>query len=554
MISCLKKLNLIFIIKCSLIVCVHANVTKNSFDLPYKKTIIMNSKLILILCLLFIGCGKSTQKKQNQTPNIIFIMSDDHTSQAWGIYGGVLEKYAINQNIKRLAAEGVVLENVFCTNSICVPSRASILTGQYSHKNQVYTLSDALDANQLNVAQLIKRSGYQTALIGKWHLKDKPSGFDHFNILPGQGRYHNPILKNDDNWEYGNKGGKEFKGFSADVIMDESLKWLDQRDKEKPFMLMTHFKATHEPFDYPERFKNLFEYDTIPEPISLLDFDRRHSGRSFDGQILEILAERWRQASIKNNGRYPGLPFDTDGLDATHSRKKTYQKFVKDFLKSAAAIDDNIGRILNYLDENGLNDNTLIIYTSDQGYFLGEHGMFDKRMFLEESARMPFVIRFPKEIPAGKRIDDIVLNIDFPSLLLDYAGIPQPEQFQGESFRKNLKMEATDQWRDKMYYRYYAHALNRPAHLGIRTNHYKLIFYYGLSLGMKGTYTDQATPPAWEFYDLINDPLELKNQYNNPEFKNIIAELKKDLVELREQNGDAQTDGADMKKVIQENW
>ena len=336
--------------------------------------------------------------------------------------------------------------------------------------------------------------------------------------------------------------------------MDESLKWLDQRDKEKPFMLMTHFKATHEPFDYPERFKNLFEYDTIPEPISLLDFDRRDSGRSFDGQILEILAERWRQASIKNNGRYPGLPFETDGMDATQSRKKTYQKFVKDFLKSAAAIDDNIGRMLNYLDENGLIDNTLIIYTSDQGYFLGEHGMFDKRMFLEESARMPFVIRFPKEIPAGKRIDDIVLNIDFPSLLLDYAGIPQPEQFQGESFRKNLKMEATDQWRDKMYYRYYAHALNRPAHLGIRTNHYKLIFYYGLSLGMKGTYTDQATPPAWEFYDLINDPLELKNQYNNPEFKNIIAELKKDLVELREQNGDAQTDGAEMKKVIQENW
>ena len=209
---------------------------------------------------------------------------------------------------------------------------------------------------------------------------------------------------------------------------------------------------------------------------------------------------------------------------------------------------------LNYLDENDLTDNTLIIYTSDQGYFLGEHGMFDKRMFLEESARMPFVIRYPKEIPAGKRVEDIILNIDFPSLLLDYAGIPQPEQFQGESFRKNLIKETPDQWRDKMYYRYYAHALNRPAHLGIRTDRYKLIFYYGLPLGMKGTYTDQATPPAWEFFDLINDPLELKNQYTNPQFKTTIMGLKKDLVELREQYGDAQTDGKEMKKVIQENW
>ena len=514
----------------------------------------MNSKLIFILCLLFIGCGKTTKKKQNQTPNIIFIMSDDHTSQAWGIYGGVLEQYAVNQNIKRLADEGVVLNNAFCTNSICVPSRASILTGKYSHKNQVYTLTDVLHSNQLSVAQLIQKSGYQTALIGKWHLKDKPSGFDFFNILPGQGRYNNPVLKNSDNWEYGNKGGTEYKGFSSDVIMDESLKWLDQRDKEKPFMLMTHFKATHEPFDYPERFKNFFENDTIPEPVSLLDFERQKSGRSFDGQILEILAERWRQASIKNNGRYPGLPFDTDGLDATQARKKTYQKFVKDFLKSAAAIDFNIGRMLNYLDENGLTENTLIIYTSDQGYFLGEHGMFDKRMFLEESARMPFVIRYPKEIPAGKRIDDIILNIDFPSLLLDYAGIPQPKEFQGESFRKNLIKETPDQWRDKMYYRYYAHSLNRPAHFGIRTDRFKLIFYYGLSLGMNGTYTNQATPPEWEFYDLLNDPLELKNQYNNPQFKTTIMKLKKDLVELREKYGDAPTDGAEMKKVIQENW
>ena len=456
-------------------------------------------------------------------------MSDDHTSQAWGIYGGVLEEFAVNKNIKRLASEGLVLDNAFCTNSICVPSRASILTGQYSHKNQVYTLTDALDPDRKNVAQLLQKSGYQTALVGKWHLKDKPSGFDFFNVLPGQGRYHNPKLKNNDNWEYGNKGGEVYQGFSSDVIMDESLKWLEDRDKEKPFMLMTHFKATHEPFDYPERFKDLFVNDTLPEPISLMDFDPKQSGRSFEGQILEILAERWRIATKKDMDRYPGLPFDTEGLNAEQIRKKTYQKFVKDFLRCAAAIDDNIGKMLDYLDANNLAENTIIIYTADQGYFMGEHGMFDKRMFLEESARMPFVIRYPKEIPAGKRVDDIVLNIDFPSLMLDYADVAQPETFQGQSFRKNLIMETPEDWRDKMYYRYYAHALNRPAHLGIRTERYKLIFYYGLSLGMKGTYSNQATPPAWEFYDLENDPAELKNQYDNPEYKTIIQKLKKEL-------------------------
>ncbi len=507
-----------------------------------------------LLVIIILGCSTSQLKNVDQRPNIIFVMSDDHTSQAWGVYGGVLEDYAVNQNIKRIAAEGVVLDKAFCTNSICVPSRASILTGQYSNKNQVYTLTDALQTEQQNVAQLIKKSGYQTALIGKWHLKEKPSGFDYFNVLPGQGRYQNPKLKNNENWQDGKEGGKEYKGFSADVIMEESLKWLDQRDKENPFMMMTHFKATHEPFDYPERFKNLFEDDTLPEPISLMDFDPNSSGRSFKGQILEILAERWRQASLKNKDNYPGLPFYTEGLDAIEVRKKTYQKFVKDFLRSAAAIDDNIGKMLNYLDDNGLTENTIIVYTADQGYFLGEHGMFDKRMFLEESARMPFVIRYPKELPAGKRLEDIILNIDFPSLLLDYAEVPQPKTFQGESFRKNLSMDTPDHWRDKMYYRYYAHALNRPAHFGIRTGRYKLIFYYGLSLGLNGTYTNEATSPAWEFYDLENDPFELKNQYHDPEFESIIQKLKKDLIQLREQYGDLSTDGPEIKKVIQENW
>ncbi len=513
----------------------------------------MKIKLVFIITILVFSCNIPAEENQKR-PNIIFMMSDDHTSQAWGIYGGVLEKYAINHNIKRLAAEGVVLENAFCTNSICVPSRASILTGQYSHKNQVYTLTDALQPDQLNVAKILRKSGYQTALIGKWHLKKQPSGFDYFNVLPGQGRYNDPLLKDINNWEDGNKGGKVYEGFSSDVIMDESIKWLDRRDKNKPFMLMTHFKATHEPFDYPDRFKNLFNGETLPEPESLLDFYPGKSGRTFEGQILEILTERWTKATQTKSNRYPGLPFDTVGLDSIQIRKKTYQKFVKDFLRCAAAIDDNIGKMLDYLEENNLADNTVIIYTADQGYFLGEHGMMDKRMFLEESLRMPFVIKYSKEVPANKRIDDIILNIDFPSLILDYAGISQPDSFQGKSFRSNLMLETPSDWRKNMYYRYYAHAENRPSHMGIRTNQHKLIFYYGHPLGLKGTYTKKTTPPAWEYYDLENDPMELSNQYNNIENKKIISELKRDLLNLRTKLGDEKTDSDELKVILENNW
>ena len=513
----------------------------------------MKIKLVFLVLIIIISCNIPAKENQKR-PNIIFMMSDDHTSQAWGIYGGVLEKYIINKNIKRLAAEGVVLENAFCTNSICVPSRASILTGQYSHKNQVYTLTDALHPDQLNVAKILRTSGYQTALVGKWHLKKQPSGFDYFNVLPGQGRYNNPLLKDIHNWEDGNQGGKVYEGFSSDVIMDESIKWLDRRDKGKPFMLMTHFKATHEPFDYPDRFEDLFKGETLPEPESLLDFYPGESGRTFEGQILEILTERWRNATQTKSDRYPGLPFDTEGLDSIQIRKKTYQKFVKDFLRCAAAIDDNIGKMLDYLEENNLADNTVIIYTADQGYFLGEHGMMDKRMFLEESLRMPFVIKYSKEIPANNRIDDIILNVDFPSLLLDYAGVQQPDSFQGKSFRSNLMFKTPPDWRKQMYYRYYAHAQNRPSHMGIRTNHDKLIFYYGHPLGYKGTYTKQTTPPAWEYYDLENDPKELSNQYNNIENINIVSKLKRDLLSLRTELGDEKTDSDELKEIIENHW
>ena len=296
-------------------------------------------------------------------------MSDDHTSQAWGIYGGILQDYVKNDGIKRLEKSGVVLENLFCTNSICVPSRASILTGQYSHINGVYNLPDALDPDSLNVAKILQKNGYQTSLIGKWHLKKEPSGFDYYKVLPGQGLYNDPYFKTRENWEDGSKGGLQEKGFSADIIGDSSIDWLKKIDKDKPFFMMTHFKATHEPFDYPERHNSLNENVKFPEPESLYEFDPNDSGRSHIGQIVENLTERWQNDAKNEVKRYPGNPVNTENLSREEIRSKTYQKFIADFLRSGAAIDDNIVKILDYLESENLIENTVVIYTSDQGYF-----------------------------------------------------------------------------------------------------------------------------------------------------------------------------------------
>ena len=492
---------------------------------------------------LFISCSV---KRDIDRPNILFIMADDHTSQAWGIYGGALKDFVQAPNISRLAEEGCTLKNVFCTNSICTPSRASIMTGKYSHQNGVYTLSEALEPDSMNVAKVMKQSGYQTAIVGKWHLKKTPSGFDYFNVLPGQGRYNNPILRNAENWT---EGGTEYQGFSSDVIGDEAINWLRQRDESKPFMLMTHFKATHEPFDYPERKEHMFDGVEIPEPENLLDFNGEASGRTFSGQILEILGNRWIAASKNATDRYPGLPFNLDGLDSVQARKKIYQKYVKDFLRSGSAIDDNIGKLLNYLDANGLAENTVVVYTADQGFFLGEHGFFDKRMFYEEALRMPFVIRYPKEIKGNTWNEDMILNLDFPSLFLDYAGIESEGFTIGRSFRANLTGNIPEDWRKSMYYRYWLHQTNRPAHFGIRNNRYKLIFFYGQHLNMPGAHREN-TEPAWEFYDLQNDPHENYNAYSDPGYTKIIDQMKEELIKLRKEIGDTDEKFPEMENVL----
>ena len=477
---------------------------------------------------LLVGCtlNKSHENQQNP-PNILYMMSDDHTSQAWGIYDGILDDYIKNDGIKRLVESGVVLNNLFCTNSICVPSRASILTGQYSHLNGVYTLSDSFSPDSLNIAKILKNNGYQTSLIGKWHLKKEPSGFDFYKVLPGQGLYNNPSFKTKDNWENGAKGGQTEIGFSTDIIADSSIEWLKQVDKSKPFFLMTHFKATHEPFDYPERNKNMYDGIIFPEPESLYDFNPKSSGRKHIGQVIENLTSRWLKETEKKGNIYPGMPFSIDKLNKKEIRSKTYQKFIKDYLRSAAAIDDNIVKILDYLEKNNLIENTVVVYTSDQGYFLGEHGYMDKRWFYEESARMPFVISYPKALPKQRRIDDLFLNIDIASLILDFANIKQPNKFQGYSFRNNLINDGHKS-RELIYYRYWQHDTKRPAHLGIRSKRYKLIYNYGDGLNKSGT-NKVKTTPNWEFYDLKNDPLENMNNIDNPKYKSEILNLHNQL-------------------------
>lgn len=501
--------------------------------------------------------GKKHQGAEaaDSRPNILFILSDDHTSQSWGIYGGILADYVKNENIRRLAAEGCVLDNCFCTNSISSPSRASILTGAYSHLNGVRSLEDGLDPAKDNMAKQFQAGGYQTALFGKWHLKRKPSGFDQFYVFHDQGEYIDPVMKSPDNWVDDSEGkhGEVVKGFSTDIVTDRTIEWIRGRDKDKPFLMCCHFKATHEPWDFPERMAHLYDDVEFPYPASMLEFGPEKSGRAFPGQQLENLGWRWETASADPDSwwcRYPELPFSTQGMEKVAARKKIYQKFIKDYLRCGATIDDNIGRLLGELDREGLTDNTIVIYVSDQGYFLGEHGFFDKRMMYEESLRMPFVIRYPKEIPAGTRNKDIILNIDFASLLADYAGVNNPDQSQGRSFRANLRGETPADWRGEMYYRYWTHHGIRPAHMGIRNERYKLMFFYGDRLNTTGS-DSIATTPAWEFHDLQEDPYEDKNTYTDPKYAAIIKEMKTELLKLRESYGDTDAETPRMKEIME---
>jgi arylsulfatase A-like enzyme len=454
-------------------------------------------------------------------PNILYIMADDHASHAISCYGSKINR---TPNIDRIGAGGMRLTNCFCTNSICTPSRAAILTGQYSHVNGVYTLADALDPAHQNVAQLLQKAGYQTAIVGKWHLQKNPSGFDYWNILPGQGRYYDPVTITPN-------GNQVHKGYATDVITDFSLEWLGRRDRERPFFLLCHHKAPHRAWDPDEKHMSLYADQDVPEPDNLYDHYENRSQAAAKATLK--VGENMTQNDVKEP-----IPKDLTG-DAL--RKWAYQRYIKNYLRCIASVDDNVGRVLDYLDKEGLAQDTIVIYTSDQGFFLGDHGYFDKRFIYEESLRMPFLVRYPAEIKPGTVNDDMVLNIDFAPTFLEYAGGAIPSDMQGRSFRSNLAGKTPADWRTSMYYRYWMHLADHgvPAHYGIRTRRYKLAYYYGQPLGKRGA-VDKPTEPEWEMFDLEKDPREMRNVYNDPQYADIVKPLKAELYRLKEMYKDTE--------------
>jgi arylsulfatase A-like enzyme len=480
----------------------------------------------LLIALVLPTMAHAQPKKK--PPNIIYIMSDDHANAAIGAYNSWLKPVVKTPNLDKLAKQGVLFKNSLVTNSICTPSRAAILTSQYSHKNGVYTLNDALDKSRIHVGHLLRMLGYQTALIGKWHLQIDPTGFDYWNVLPGQGVYINPKLR-----PIGAKPKelKEYKdGYSEDVITDLSIDWLKKRDKSKPFYLMCHFKAPHRPWDPAPRFKNLYKDVKIPEPETLLD---DYKGRSKQvGNIKMRIGQDFVERDLQ-------MPIPKD-LSANDLRKWAYQHYMKRYLSCVAAVDENVGRLLAFLDEQGLSEDTIIIYTSDQGFFLGEHGFYDKRLMYEPSLLTPLIIRWPGHAKAGTINNDMILNLDHAPTFLDMSGAPLPKEMQGKSYKSILEGKTPPDWRQSMYYRYWMHldgSHNVPAHYGVRTNRYTLIHFYGKHMDMKGA-KKLDIDPEWEMYDNQKDPQQMRNVYADSAYATTLRDLRLELDRLRREVGD----------------
>jgi arylsulfatase A-like enzyme len=495
--------------------------------------------LRLIVCwavLLSAGFAQGADRR----PNILFIMSDDHASQAIGAYGGRLAELDPTPNIDALAKAGMRFDAVFCHNSICTPSRATILTGQYSQANGVLDLNGHLTADKQTLPLQMKQAGYHTAMIGKWHLKKEPASFDYYCVLPGQGQYFDPVfcLRGDKPWPANTV--KKVGSHSSDAITDFSTEWLSEHwDRERPFFLMHHFKAPHDMFQNAPRYDEYLADVTIKEPANL-----RTPPPSGLGSGLTKGHEPWRL------GHKLGVD---QSLEEPAYSAAVYQAYLKRYLRCVKGVDDNVKRLIDQLREMGELDNTLIIYTADQGFFLGEHDLMDKRWMYEESMRMPFVVHWPDVVAAGSTNDWLINNTDFAPTLLDAAGGETPPTMQGRSFAAALKGESKpDDWRSATYYRYWmhmAHRLATPAHFGLRTERYKLIFFYGAN------YTGQGrTPAGWEFYDLKTDPHEMHNEYLNPEYADVIAELKTQLKTTREELAETDDQYPAIQKIINEHW
>ena len=497
----------------------------------------------ILMCL--ISCQTTRQEKG--VPNIVFIMSDDHAYQAISAYG-----HGLNQtpNIDRIAAEGAIFHRGFVSNSICAPSRAAFLTGKHSFVNGKVDNMQPYNWDQPNFARYLQQAGYETALVGKIHLNGLPQGFDYSCVLPGQGHYYNP-----DFIENGER--KRIPGYVTTITTELALNWLEnQRDKDKPFLLMYHQKAPHRNWQSEEKYLTLFDDKTFEPPANYFD-DYAGRGRAAKEQEMQVDGHaRWghdfklyvdpdgdstrlynrhlkrfdqEQLAAWNAAYQPkNEAFLAANLQGEELGKWKFNRYLKDYLRTIQSVDDGVGELLAYLDENGLTDNTIVVYTSDQGFYLGEHGWFDKRFMYEESFRTPILMRYPKEIEAGSEVNELIQNIDFAPSFLDYAGVEIPDDIQGESFRKIVRGES-EEWRDALYYTYYeypsVHMVKR--HYGVRTDRYKLIhFYYDID--------------EWEMYDLEKDPSEMQNVYDDPAYASVREDLHQRLTELRKQYGDSE--------------
>ncbi len=486
-----------------------------------------------------------------QRPNIVYIFSDDHALQAITAYGSRYAEHTATPNIDRLAEEGALFVQSFCANSICGPSRASVLTGKHSHKNGFIDNSSRFDAGQPTFPKYLQQVGYETALIGKWHLRTTPTGFHHFEILPGQGSYVNPVFIQMDG------SRKQFEGYVTDIITDKSIEWLEnQRDKSKPFILMSQHKAPHRNWMPAPRHYKLFHGVDLPEPETLFD-DYSNRSEALQKQAMSIANHffwGWdmflhgkptdpRFMGGLANGEYARMtdeqkavfdkaygPENQKLLDALAAGEMDdesltrwkYQRYIKNYLGTIRAVDENVGRILQYLDDAGLADNTIVIYSSDQGFYLGEHGWYDKRWMFEESLAMPFLIRWPGVVQPGTRVDAMIQNIDHAPTFLEVAGVDVPDDIQGRSLVPILKNkgQAPDDWREAIFYFYSGEGTHRvAAHNGVRTDRYKLFYLPDYN--------------EWQMFDLKEDPMEMVSVHEHPGYAEVREKMERIYHELR---------------------
>ncbi|UIR57687.1 sulfatase [Sphingobacterium sp. SRCM116780] len=517
-----------------------------------------NNFLLLLFSSLFINtqiADAQTKVKKSKKPNIIWIMSDDHSFQTISAYGHPISQLAPTPNIDRIAEKGVVFDQAFVENSICTPSRATLLTGMYSKNHGQTHFGYGLDSSKMFYSEYLQKAGYHTAVFGKWHLPVEPKGFTYYDIFEDQGDYYNPTFRNS------STNGKyiQEKGYATTLVTDHALAWLDkEKDKEEPFCLVILHKAPHRNWMPDLKYLNAYEDVTFPEPPTLFDDYKtrgeqmkvhelsvaNHLGYAFDLKVealkdvptQDYIRDSWPLAMNRLDGEQRAIwdkayeNIHRDFLLNKPTGKELvswkYQRYIRDYCKTVKSVDEEVGRILNYLKQNGLEDNTMIVYTSDQGFFMGEHGLYDKRFMYEESFRTPLIMSYPSQIEGGWRSDKLVQNIDFAPTILDVAGVAIPKDMDGKSLIPILKKDKNLKWRDMLYYAYYdypAVGAVRP-HYGVRTDRYKLIHWKNIDPKTKLSEFDH-----WEFYDLKKDPQETNNVYNKPSYGKIIKTLKEQI-------------------------